>query len=161
MKLLLRLVINMAAIWVTSLVLSGLSFTGNVGSLILVGVIFGLVNALIRPIVRLLTLPLTIVTLGLFTLVINAIMLMITVLLSDSLDLTGNIFENFIAAAGGVRLSSTDLLDLSTSVKPGESYSVVVPMKAPSSAGQYGETWSINESSANFCQFYNLIDVSQ
>ncbi len=98
MKLLLRLVINMAAIWITSLVLSGLSFTGNLGSLILVGAVFGLVNALIRPIVRLLTLPLTIVTLGLFTLVINAGMLMITVLLSDSLDLTGNIFENFLTA---------------------------------------------------------------
>jgi hypothetical protein len=68
---------------------------------------------------------------------------------------------NFIAAAGGVRLSSVDLLDLSTSVKPGESYSVVVQMKAPSSAGQYGETWSINESNTNFCQFYNIIDVSQ
>jgi putative membrane protein len=39
-----------------------------------------------------------VVTLGLFTLVIYAIMLMITVLLSDSLDLTGNIFENFLTA---------------------------------------------------------------
>jgi hypothetical protein len=68
---------------------------------------------------------------------------------------------NFVASAGGVRLSSTDLLDLSTSVKPGEQYSVVVPMKAPSSAGQYGETWSINENSTNFCQFYNIINVSQ
>ena len=68
---------------------------------------------------------------------------------------------NFIAAAGGTRLSSTDLLDLTQSVSPGSTYSVVVPMSAPSSSGQYGETWSINESSTNFCQFYNLIDVSQ
>jgi len=68
---------------------------------------------------------------------------------------------SFIAAAGGVRLSSVDLLDLTTSVKPGDSYSVVVPMKAPSGAGQYGETWSINENNTSFCQFYNIIDVSQ
>jgi len=66
----------------------------------------------------------------------------------------------FVAAAGGVRLSSVDLLDLSTSVKPGEKYSVVIPMKASSSAGQFGETWSINENSTNFCQFYNIISVS-
>jgi hypothetical protein len=34
-------------------------------------------------------------------------------------------------------------------------------MKAPSSAGQYGETWTINEISTNFCQFYNIISVGQ
>ena len=68
---------------------------------------------------------------------------------------------NFVAAAGEVRLSSIDLLDLSTSVKPGESYSVVVPMQAPGSAGQYGETWSINENNTSFCQFDNIISASQ
>ena len=68
---------------------------------------------------------------------------------------------NFIAAAGGTRLSSTDLLDLTQSVSPGSTYSVVVSMMAPSSSGQYGETWSINENNASFCQFYNIIDVSQ
>ena len=68
---------------------------------------------------------------------------------------------NFIAAAGGTRLSSTDLLDLTQSVSPGSTYSVVVSMMAPSSSGQYGETWSINENSNNFCQFYNIINVSQ
>ena len=93
MKLIIRLVINMLAIWVTSLVLPGLAFEGNLGSLILVGLIFGLVNALIRPIVKLLTLPITIVTLGLFTLVINAIMLLITVALSPSLALTGGFLD--------------------------------------------------------------------
>ena len=93
MKLIIRLVINMIAIWVTSWVLPGLNFEGNLGSLILVGVIFGLVNALIRPIVRLLTLPITIVTLGLFTLVINALMLLITIALSPSLGLTSGFLD--------------------------------------------------------------------
>ena len=102
MKLILRIIINAFAIWLTSLMLGGFSFTGSVVNLLVVGVIFGLVNALIRPIVKLLTLPISIVTLGLFTLVINALMLLITVWLSSSLSLEGGIFQNsftvFIAA---------------------------------------------------------------
>jgi putative membrane protein len=95
MKLILRIIINAAAIWLTSLILGGLSFTGDIVNLLVVAVIFGLVNALIRPIVKLLTLPLTVVTLGLFTLVINALMLLITVWLSSALSLEGSVFENF------------------------------------------------------------------
>lgn len=93
MKLLLRLAINMAAIWVTTRVLPGLEFQGNLGNLILVALIFGLVNALIRPIVRLLTLPLTILTLGLFTLVINAAMLLLTAAISSALNFTGSLLD--------------------------------------------------------------------
>ena len=66
---------------------------------------------------------------------------------------------NFISAAGDTRLSSIDVLDLGTSVTPGSSYSVVVPMTAPSSAGQYGESWSVIEVDNIFCQFYNIINV--
>ena len=71
MKLILRIVINAVAIWVTSLILGGFNFSGNIVNLLIVGTIFGLVNALIRPIIKLLTLPISIVTLGLFTLVIE------------------------------------------------------------------------------------------
>lgn len=106
MKLIVRIFINAVAIWVTSLVLSGLSFEGDFLGLILVGLIFGLVNALIRPIVRLLTLPINILTLGLFTLVINAFMLMLTAALSTSLNLTGGFFENFLTALLGAILIS-------------------------------------------------------
>ena len=67
----------------------------------------------------------------------------------------------FVAAIGGTRLSSTDVLDLSASVPVGGTYTAEVSMTAPSSAGQYGETWSIVENSASFCQFYNIINVSQ
>ncbi|GMR10426.1 MAG: phage holin family protein [Anaerolineae bacterium] len=93
MKLILRIFINAVAIWVTSLLLPGLDFEGNLGSLIIVGLIFGLVNALIRPIVKLLTLPINILTLGLFTLVINALMLLLTVAISSSLNFTGGFLE--------------------------------------------------------------------
>ena len=98
MKLILRILINALAIWLTSLLFSSFSFSGNMLNLIIVAVIFGLVNAIIRPIVKLLTLPINMVTLGLFTLVINTLMLMLTVWLSDSLSLTGGLFENFLVA---------------------------------------------------------------
>ena len=98
MKLILRILINAFAIWLTSMLLSSFDFSGNTINLILVAVVFGLVNALVRPIVKLLTLPITVLTLGLFTLVINTLMLILTVWLSDSLSLTGGIFENFLTA---------------------------------------------------------------
>lgn len=102
MKLILRILVNAVAIWLTSLLLPNFDFTGGVLELIIVAVIFGLVNALIRPIVKLLTLPITLVTLGLFTLVINAAMLALTVWLSGALSLTGSFFSNiftvFLAA---------------------------------------------------------------
>ena len=106
MKLILRIIINAVAIWVTTLLLSGFTFTGNILNLIIVGVIFGLVNALIRPIVKLLALPINVVTLGLFTLVINALMLMLTVWLSDSLSLAGGIFQSLFTALLGALIIS-------------------------------------------------------
>ena len=101
MRFILRIFINAVAIWVASLLLSGLDFRGNLGNLILVGLIFGLVNALIRPIAKLLALPITVLTLGLFTLVVNALMLMLTAALSSSLNLMGNFFESFLTAVLG------------------------------------------------------------
>lgn len=67
----------------------------------------------------------------------------------------------FVAAIGGTRLSSTDVVDLTTSVPPGSTYSAVADMVAPSTEGQYGETWSIVENSTNFCQFWGIINASQ
>lgn len=102
MKLILRVLINAAAIWLTSLILPNFNFGGTWWELLIVAVIFGLVNALIRPIVKLLTLPISILTLGLFSLVINALMLLITVWISGALSLEGNLLQNmltvFIAA---------------------------------------------------------------
>lgn len=74
------------------------SFSGSIFNLLIVAVIFGLVNTLVRPIVKLLTLPINLVTLGLFTLVINTLMLILTVWMSNSLRLTGGVFENILVA---------------------------------------------------------------
>ncbi|MDX1417662.1 MAG: phage holin family protein [Candidatus Promineifilaceae bacterium] len=106
MKLILRILINAAAIWLTTLIVSGLNFSGDIISLIVVAIIFGLVNGLIRPIVKLFSLPITVVTLGLFTLVINAFMLWITVWLAPSLSLDGNILQNFVTVFLGALIIS-------------------------------------------------------
>ena len=79
----LRVVINAAALWVAAYVINivfpgGFNLTDRVSDLLLVALIFGVINALIRPIVKLLTCPLQMLTLGLFTFVINAAMLLLT-----------------------------------------------------------------------------------
>lgn len=91
MRFLIRLVVNSVAIWLTSLLLSGVSLTESEGwdQLLVVGVvglIFTLVNLVVKPIVSLFALPLTIITLGLFTLVINALMLLLTSWLTSFTD---------------------------------------------------------------------------
>jgi len=91
-SLLLRIVVNAVALWVASEVISGITVGGATGqdraiTLLLVAVIFGLVNALIRPVVRLIALPLYVLTLGLITFVINALMLLLTSWLSQQTTL--------------------------------------------------------------------------
>lgn len=70
-----RWALNAFPLWLATFLFDGFSFAG-LGSLLLAALLFGLVNAIIRPILVLLTLPLTVVTLGLFILVINALLLM-------------------------------------------------------------------------------------
>ena len=77
--LLLRLIINAIALFAATQVgIPGLRFDGDWKTIVVVAFIFGLVNALIRPLLALLTCPLILLTLGLFTLVINALMLALT-----------------------------------------------------------------------------------
>jgi putative membrane protein len=81
--LLIRLVVNAVGLWVTSYVVNlfipgGMQLTANVPGLLLVALVLGVVNALVRPIISLLSCPITMLTLGLFTLVINALMLILT-----------------------------------------------------------------------------------
>jgi len=83
MRFLIRLAVNSVAIWLASLLLSGISLSertgwGQVGVVVVVGLVFTLVNLVVKPIVHLFALPLTILTLGLFSLVINALMLLLT-----------------------------------------------------------------------------------
>ena len=92
MRLVLRLLANAAALAVATFLLSGISLTapttqGKVVTLLVVALIFGLVNALVKPIFTLVTVPLLLITLGLFLLVINALMLLLTSWVSTQVDL--------------------------------------------------------------------------
>jgi putative membrane protein len=84
-----RAVITGLALWVVTLILPGMNFVGGTtalqtaGIILVVGVIFGLVNAVIKPLVQVLSIPLYILTLGLFHVVVNALMLWITAWITD------------------------------------------------------------------------------
>ncbi len=107
MRLILRVIINAIALWLTALILPGFQLTSDLVGILIVAIVFGLVNALIRPIVKLLALPITVVTLGLFTLVINAAMLLLTAWLAgDLLGLEGGVFQSFfIALLAGILIT--------------------------------------------------------
>ena len=78
-NLLLRLIINAAALAATAALLPGIGVRDNdIGTLLVVALIFGLVNAVLKPVFLILSCPLIILTLGLFALVINGLMLLIT-----------------------------------------------------------------------------------
>jgi putative membrane protein len=106
MRLIIRILVNAAALWIAALMIDGIDFASNTGGteqfvvVLAVAVIFGLVNALIRPIVKVLTLPLTVLTLGLFTFVVNALMLLLTAWISGRLDLAFQV-DGFLAALLG------------------------------------------------------------
>lgn len=72
---------------VTNWILSGMDVSGGAWGYIWVSALFGVVNALVGTILRILTLPLTVVTLGLFSFVVNAVLLSITDALSDRLSI--------------------------------------------------------------------------
>jgi len=82
MKILIRLIISAIAVLVTDLLLPGVSLgdisnTNGLLTALLVAAVLGLLNALLKPLLILLTLPVTLVTLGLFLLVINAVIVLI------------------------------------------------------------------------------------
>jgi len=113
MFLLVRLVINAIALLVAAWVVPGIYLNAARGAsttydwvtLGIVALIFGVVNVIIRPIVLLLTLPLTILTLGLFTFVVNALMLILTSWIAQGLGL-GFRVSGFWAAFFGALIVS-------------------------------------------------------
>lgn len=86
-KLLVRWLINAVALYIAAALVPGIERTGDWVSLALVALLFGVVNALLGPILKLLSCPLILLSLGVFTIVINAALLLLTSSLSDSLNL--------------------------------------------------------------------------
>lgn len=85
--IILRVMINALSIVAAVKLVEGITFSGQWWKMIIIGAIFGFVNSLIKPIVTFFTFPFIILTLGIFTLIINTLMLIITAHLSESLDL--------------------------------------------------------------------------
>jgi putative membrane protein len=104
-QLIVKVVVNAVAIWVATAVVPGVEVSGDgvartILTLAVVGAIFGLVNALVKPIVKLFSLPFYVLTLGLFAFIVNAFMLEIVSWLSDKLDISFHIDDFFWSAIG-------------------------------------------------------------
>jgi putative membrane protein len=100
-----RLLVNAAALWVATRVVPGVTFAGGWLPLLAVAVVFGVVNAFIRPVAKILTFPLIIVTLGIFALVVNGLMLWLTSSLSEALGLGFHVGGFWAAFWGAVVVS--------------------------------------------------------
>ena len=110
MRLIVRLLAGAAALAAAAWLIEGISVgpgttSERVVTLLLVAVIFGLVNAIVRPIVRLISLPLFIITLGLFTFVVNALMLLLTAWIGDQFDLAFEVDGFWSALLGALVIS--------------------------------------------------------
>ncbi|MCP9945475.1 phage holin family protein [Streptomyces somaliensis] len=110
MNLVVKTLANAGALAVAIWLLQDITLTGeSTGSkaltLFLVALVFGVVNVLVKPLVKLLTLPLFVLTLGLFTLVVNALMLLLTSWLAEKLDLGFHVEGFWTAVLGGLVVS--------------------------------------------------------
>jgi putative membrane protein len=110
MPFLIRLLVNAAALWVATRVVPGVSFGGGALPFLGVALVFGVVNAIIRPVLKILTFPLILVTLGLFALVVNGLMLWLTSSLSASLGLGFHVSGFWPAFWGAIVVSLTSLI---------------------------------------------------
>ena len=109
MRILLRILINGLALWLAARIVPGIH-AGGALSVLAIALVFGVVNALIRPVMKLLTCPLILLTLGLFTLVLNALMLMLTGWLGRLLGIDFRVDGFWPAFLGALIVSVVSLL---------------------------------------------------
>ncbi|MEE1828241.1 phage holin family protein [Streptomyces sp. BE20] len=107
---LIKTLINAAAIWVAAWIVPGITLAGDdwqhkTLTVVTVALLFGVVNWLIKPVVKFFSFPLFILTLGLFTFIVNALMLWLTSWASDKLDLSFHV-DGFWAALFGALIIS-------------------------------------------------------
>jgi putative membrane protein len=105
MGFLIRLLVNAAALWVATRIVPGVTYSGDFLPFLLVALVFGIVNAFIGPAVKLLALPLIILTLGIFALVVNGLLLWLTSALSESLGLGFHVSGFWAALFGSLVVS--------------------------------------------------------
>jgi putative membrane protein len=110
MSFIIRLVINAIALWLATQLVDGISFDGDFVFLLVVALIFGVVNAIVKPILIFLTFPFLIVTLGLFLLVLNGAMLWLTGAISGAAELGFHVSGFGAAFLGGLVVSVVSFL---------------------------------------------------
>lgn len=115
MKFLTWLAVNALALGAATWLLDGITLTGSSDTnlfieLVIVGAIFGVITSFIRPIVNFLSLPLIILTLGLMLLVVNALMLLLTSKIADSLDVGFHVDGFWTAFWGSIVISIASLV---------------------------------------------------
>lgn len=107
LSLIVRLVINAIALWVATLIVGGVEIQNGstqeqVLTILVVAIIFAVINIVVRPVVKLLSLPLYILTLGLFTFIVNALMLWLTSWVAGQLDVSFHVDGFWPAVLGGL-----------------------------------------------------------
>ena len=115
MRLIARILAGAVALAAAAWLIEGISVgpgttSERILTLLAVAVIFGLVNAIVRPIARLISLPLLILTLGLFTFVVNALMLLLTAWIGEQLDLAFEVDGFWSALLGALVVSVVSFL---------------------------------------------------
>lgn len=119
MVLILRLLINAVALWCAARFIDGISYVGSWQGLVGLALVFGVVNTLVRPVLSFFSFPIQIATLGLFTLVLNAAMLLLTSALATRVGLSFHI-SGFPAALIGALVVSVLSTILSWVVIPSD-----------------------------------------
>ncbi|MGH2445913.1 MAG: phage holin family protein [Candidatus Limnocylindria bacterium] len=114
MDRIIQLLINAAALYVAVFIVPNLDFDfapeGAWWKFLLVALIFGMVNTFLKPILRILTLPITLMTVGLFLVVINALLLMLTGAISAELSLGLTVGDFFAALLGAIVISIVGMI---------------------------------------------------
>ena len=109
MGILIRLVITAVSLWIATLVIDGIRLTtdnvgGQIGTLLAVAVIFGIVNAVLRPIIKTIGCGLYVLTLGLISLIVNGLLFQLTSWIAGKVDLPFNVDHFWPSAILGALL---------------------------------------------------------
>ena len=105
-----QILINAGALWVATQIVPGLTFEGEWWKLLLVALAFSLVNSFLKPVLRILTFPITMLTMGLFLLVINALMLLVVGVIAAELDLGFMVADFWAALLGAIVVAIVGLV---------------------------------------------------
>ena len=125
MPFFLRLLINAAALWVATRLVPGVTFSGDWLPFLGVALIFGAVNTFVGPVAKIISIPFIVLTLGIFLLVVNGLLLWLTSSLSGALGLGFHVSGFWAAFFGGLVVSIVSTM-LSIMVKSPSRHTVVI-----------------------------------